>query len=75
MWLLFQRGDAVPSRGHSIDHVGFRPIDVDAAVAELKARSITITTEPRDLKFANGATARIAFAEAPDGVRIELVER
>jgi catechol 2,3-dioxygenase-like lactoylglutathione lyase family enzyme len=75
VWILFQRGDAVPSQGHSIDHIGFRPVDVDAAVAGLKARNVTITTEPRALTFANGSTARIAFAEAPDGVRIELVER
>ena len=73
--LLAQRGDAVPSQGRSIDHIGFRPINVDAAVAELKSRNVTITTEPRPLTFANGVTARIAFAVAPDGVRIELVQR
>lgn len=75
VWILAQRGDAVPSQGHSIDHIGFRPINVDAAVAELKARNVKVTTEPRPLTFANGVTARIAFAEAPDGVRIELVQR
>ncbi len=75
VWILVQRGDAVPSQGHSIDHIGFRPIDVDASVAELKLRNVKITTEPRQLTFANGVTARIAFAEAPDGVRIEQVQR
>ena len=75
VWILAQRGDAVPSQGHSIDHIGFRPIDVDASVAELKSRNVKITTEPRPLTFANGVTVRIAFAEAPDGVRIELVQR
>lgn len=75
VWILAQRGDAVPSQGHSIDHIGFRPLDVDASVAVLKTRNVKITTEPRPLTFANGATARIAFAEAPDGVRIELVQR
>jgi catechol 2,3-dioxygenase-like lactoylglutathione lyase family enzyme len=75
VWILFQRGDAVPSQGHSIDHIGFRPLDVDAAVAELKSRMVKITTEPRPLTFANGVTVRLAFAEAPDGVRIELVQR
>ncbi len=75
VWILAQRGDAVPSQGHSIDHIGFRPIDVDASVTELRARNVKITTEPRLLTFANGSTARIAFAEAPDGVRIELVQR
>jgi lactoylglutathione lyase len=75
VWILVQKGDAVPSQGHSIDHIGFRPLDVDAAVAELKTRNVKITTEPRPLVFANGVTARIAFADAPDGVRIELVQR
>lgn len=75
VWILFQQGDAVPSQGHSIDHIGFRPLDVDAAVTALKTQNVKITTEPRPLTFANGATARIAFAEAPDGVRIELVQR
>jgi predicted enzyme related to lactoylglutathione lyase len=75
VWILVQRGEAVPSQGHSIDHIGFRPINVDAAVAELKTRNVKVTTEPRPLTFANGVTARIAFAEAPDGVRIELVQR
>ena len=75
VWILVQRGEAVPSQGHSIDHIGFRPINVDAAIADLKARNVKVTTEPRPLTFANGVTARIAFAEAPDGVRIELVQR
>jgi catechol 2,3-dioxygenase-like lactoylglutathione lyase family enzyme len=75
VWLLVQRGDAVPSAGHSIDHIGFRPIDVDASVAELKTRNVKITTEPRPLSFPNGVTVRLAFVEAPDGVRIELVQR
>ncbi len=75
VWILAQAGAADPSQGHSIDHIGFRPLDLDAAVAELKTRSVKITTEPRPLTFANGVTARIAFADAPDGVRIELVQR
>jgi len=75
VWILVQRGDAVPTQGHSIDHIGFRPIDVDAAVAELKTRGVQITTEPRPLSFPNGVTVRLAFVLAPDGVRIELVQR
>jgi catechol 2,3-dioxygenase-like lactoylglutathione lyase family enzyme len=75
VWILAQRGEAVPTQGHSIDHIGFRPLDVDAAVAELKTRDVKITTEPRPLSFPNGVTVRLAFALAPDGVRIELVQR
>ena len=75
VWILFERGESVPSQGHSIDHIGFRPMNVDASVEELKTRNVKITTEPRPLTFANGTTVRLAFAEGPDGVRIELVQR
>ena len=75
VWILVQRGDAVPSQGHSIDHLGFRPVDLDASVAALKTQNVKITTEPRPLTFANGVTVRLAFADAPDGVRLELVQR
>jgi lactoylglutathione lyase len=75
VWILVQRGETVPSQGHSIDHIGFRPVNVDAAVTELKTRNVKITTEPRPLTFANGTTVRLAFAEGPDGVRIEMVQR
>src|SRR2546423_2176167 len=30
VWLLVQKGDATPSQGHAIDHIGFRPINLDA---------------------------------------------
>ena len=75
VWILAQRGESVPSQGHSIDHVGFRPLNVDASVAELKTRNVKITTEPRPLTFVNGTTVRLAFVEGSDGVRIELVQR
>ena len=75
VWILVARGDAVPSQGHSIDHIGFRPIDVDAAVAAMKSDNVKITTEPRPLKLANGVNVRLAFAEDPFGVRIEMVQR
>jgi catechol 2,3-dioxygenase-like lactoylglutathione lyase family enzyme len=75
VWILAQRGDAVPSAGHAIDHMGMRPIDVDQAVAGLKAKQVTVTTEPRPLTLASGVSMRLAFIEGPEGVRIELVQR
>ena len=75
VWILVARGDATPSQGHSIDHIGFRPIDVDASVAAMKSDNVRITTEPRPLKLANGVNVRLAFAEDPFGVRIEMVQR
>ena len=75
VWLLVARGDATPSRGRAIDHIGLRPLNVDTVVSELKAKSVAVTTEPRDLKLPSGITMRLAFIEGPDGVRIELVQR
>jgi len=75
IWLLAQKGDAMPSAGHAIDHLGFRPVNVDAAVAALKAKNVKVTTEPRPLKLPSGTEMRLAFIEGPDGVRLELVQR
>lgn len=75
VWLLVQRGASTPSPGHSIDHIGFRPLNVDSAVAALKAQNVPIVTEPRPLTLPSGTTMRLAFIEGPDGVRIELVQR
>lgn len=75
VWLLAQRGDSTPSQGHSIDHIGFRPLNVDSAVVALKAKNVTVVTEPRPLTLPSGVSMRLAFIEGPDGVRIELVQR
>jgi lactoylglutathione lyase len=75
VWVLAQRGDAVPSAGHAIDHIGFRPLNLDNTVAQLKAKSVKVTSEPRLLTLASGTTMHIAFIEGLDGVRIELVQR
>lgn len=75
VWILVRQGDSVPSQGHSIDHIGFRPLDVDAAVASLEARDVKLTAEPRGLTLPSGVTMRIAFIEGPQGARIELVQR
>ena len=75
VWLFATRGNGEPSAGHSIDHIGFRPANVDNSVAALKARSVKVTTEPRPLVLPSGTAMRLAFIEGPGGVRIELVQR
>lgn len=75
VWLLGKKGDAAPSAGHAIDHIGFRPLNVDDAVASFKTKNVKVTTEPRPLVLPSGTTMRLAFVEGPDGVRIELVQR
>jgi len=75
VWLLAQKGEATPSAGHAIDHLGFRPLNVDNAVTGLKAKNVKVTTEPRPLTLPSGVSMRLAFIEGIDGVRIELVQR
>jgi catechol 2,3-dioxygenase-like lactoylglutathione lyase family enzyme len=74
-WLLIENGPAMPSQGHSIDHIGFRPINLDGVIAALKANNVKVLQEPRALKLGGGVSALIAFVEGPDGARIELVQR
>ncbi len=54
-----------------LDHFGLRVDDMDEAVAELKRRGAKFTMEPRTIR----PGVRIAFIQAPDNVRIELLER
>lgn len=54
-----------------LDHFGLRVDDMDEAVAELKRRGARFTLEPRTIR----PGVRIAFVQAPDNVRIELLER
>jgi catechol 2,3-dioxygenase-like lactoylglutathione lyase family enzyme len=75
VWLFATKGSGEPSAGHSIDHIGFRPANVDASVAAMKGKNVKVTTEPRPLTLPSGAAMRLAFVESPGGVRIELVQR
>jgi catechol 2,3-dioxygenase-like lactoylglutathione lyase family enzyme len=75
IWLMGKKGTPEPSAGHAIDHIGFRPINVDAAVTVLKAKNVKVLTEPRPLTLPSGTTMRLAFIEGPDGIRIEMVQR
>lgn len=54
-----------------LDHFGLSVPDLDAAAAELKRRGATFTMEPRTLR----PGLRIAFVQAPENVRIEVLER
>src|SRR5581483_3292258 len=75
VWLLAQRGDAVPSEGHAIDHFGFRTTNLDGAAKAFKAENVKFTTEPRPLKLASGTIVNYAYIEGPAGAKVELVQR
>jgi catechol 2,3-dioxygenase-like lactoylglutathione lyase family enzyme len=74
--IIFQRNEKPqPSPGSVLDHIGFRPLNVDSAVAAMKVKNIKVTAEPRPLTLPSGVSMRLAFIEGPEGVRIELVQR
>ena len=58
------------ARRFGTDHFGLRVPDVDATVAELRRRGVTIDVEPKDFN----PNLRIAFVKGPDDIRIELVQ-
>ena len=75
VWILVQRGDAQPSIGHAIDHIGWRSNNLDATIGELKGKGVEVTSEPRPLELPNGPPINFAYVAGPAGARIELVER
>ncbi|MEK9672718.1 MAG: VOC family protein [Rhodospirillaceae bacterium] len=54
-----------------LDHFGLCVKDIDATVAELKAKGAEFTMDPFDIR----PGVRIAFIRAPQGVSIELLQR
>ena len=64
------KGDATPSEGHAIDHIGWRTPNLAAKASELKAQSVKFTTDPRPLTLASGTELKISYLEGPSGARI-----
>ena len=75
VWLFADRGAATPSRGHAIDHIGWRMDDLLAAAVTLKAQGTGFTTEPHPGPPAPHAPVLMSFTEDPWGGRIELLQR
>ena len=62
-------GPSVPHLG--LDHFGFRVANLDEVAAELKRKGAEFAVEP----YAIRPGVRIAYVQAPENVRVELVER
>ncbi len=60
---------ASPYQG--LDHFGLLVADIDATVAELKAKGAHFTMESKTIR----PGTRIAFLRAPENVAIELLQR
>jgi catechol 2,3-dioxygenase-like lactoylglutathione lyase family enzyme len=76
MWILVTKGEAQPSIGHAIDHIGWRSTKPLAeTMKELTAKGVQATSEPRPLSLPGGPSINFAYVAGPSGARIELVER
>ncbi len=62
-------GAVAPHRG--LEHIGFTVPDLAAAAAELKAKGVVFTMDPKALR----PGLSIAFLRGPDDVSIELLQR
>jgi catechol 2,3-dioxygenase-like lactoylglutathione lyase family enzyme len=54
-----------------LEHIGLGTDDLDAAIADLKAKGVPLISGPREAR----PGVRIAFFAAPDGAQVELIER
>lgn len=70
-WLGGEIGGPRTGTQLGLDHFGLQVDDVDAAVAELERKGVTVTFPPTTVR----PGCRAAYIAAPDGVAIELVTR
>jgi catechol 2,3-dioxygenase-like lactoylglutathione lyase family enzyme len=76
MWILVTKGEATPSIGHAIDHIGWRSTrPLGETMSELTAKGVEATSMPRPLSLPNGPSINFAYVAGPAGARIEIVER
>ena len=76
VWILVTKGEAEPSQGRAIDHIGWRSVGPLAdTMNALRAKQVTVTSEPRPLTLPNGPSINFSYVAGPSGARIELVER
>ena len=74
VWLLVSRGETFPSSEGAIDHLGWRALDLDPKMGELRGKGVEITRERMGLTFVNGQIS-FFFVGGPSGASIELVQR
>jgi catechol 2,3-dioxygenase-like lactoylglutathione lyase family enzyme len=76
VWILVEKGEAAPSQGRAIDHIGWRSTgDLKQTMDGLGAKGASIATQPRALKLPGGPPINYAYVNGPSGAYIEIVER
>lgn len=74
IFLLPEGKDAAPAPSApylGIDHFGFAVTGLDAYIARLKAKGVTVTMEPNEPR----PGIRISFIRGPENISIEILER
>jgi catechol 2,3-dioxygenase-like lactoylglutathione lyase family enzyme len=61
-----------PTKGHSLDHIGFDVKDLDAFMKKMAADGVTVNMPARDMTKQIGL--KIAFITDPNGTYIEITE-
>lgn len=75
VWLLAAKGDKPePTTGRVIYNLAFLVEDINQTGNAIKAKGAKLTREPRTTKV-EGLDTGVAFAEDPNGVEIELLQR
>jgi lactoylglutathione lyase len=75
VWLLAAQGEkTAPTADRVLYNLAFLVEDIQQAGAALKGRGAKLTGEPRTTKV-EGLDTGVAFAEDPNGVQIELLQR
>jgi len=70
MWILVTKGEAEPSIGHAINHLGWRSAKPLAdTLTELVAKGVQKTSEPRPLSLPNGPSINFAYVAGPSGTQ------
>ena len=69
---LKAREAQAPTKGRSLDHIGFEVKDLETFMKKLEADGVTIDMKTRDMRQQIGL--KIAFILDPVGTRIELTE-
>ena len=75
VWLLAAKGDKLePTADRVIYNVAFLVEDINQTAEGLRSKGAKITREPRTTKV-EGLDTGVTFAEDPNGVQIELLQR
>jgi catechol 2,3-dioxygenase-like lactoylglutathione lyase family enzyme len=71
VWLLARKSDEAiaPTQGRSLDHLGWKVPNLDAAATELRGKDVKFSLEPRDFRG-----ILISMVVGPDNVRIEVLQ-